>query len=378
MKTFFKKYSSQLAFWLIPPNLLLTGNMGTDTKDKRRMDRAKVAHEQEVIDAMPMREITPAVAPVVKDASHVFADGAFIWWKSVLNGLETAVTGISDTSTLTNVKQGRVYKPQFNYEPGLKASFGGYFNHDGWDITAEFTWIASEKQTVDVDRDSSKGLYSIYPVSVNGVYSTVPLSTSQTSWRQKFYVVDLELGRKFFISHALTLRPSLGAKLAWIKQTTETNYAFLLGTFPFTPSAPLGTPVPTNASFDCQQKMFGVGVRGGLDTVWYFTKNWGLFGDIAATALWSQFRGNAKEINQPGTFETFNTKETTRTITPVFEISAGLRYQVWFNDDRCQFYGQAGWEQQIWTNFNHIPNQNLTRTGDLTIQGLTAKFGFVF
>lgn len=376
MKTFFKKYSSQLAFWLIPPNLLLTGNFNNDTKDKKKMERERAAHEVEVVDALPTREITPAVAPVVKDPVSIFMDGSFIWWKSVLDGLETAVTGISDSPGLTNVHQGRVYKPQFDYQPGLKASFGAYFRHDGWDVTGEFTWIASDKRTVDVDRDSTKGLYSIYPVSVGGVYSTVPLSSSQTSWRQDFYVVDLELGRKFFISNALTLRPSLGAKLAWIKQTTNTNYTLLSGTLPFDPS--VGVTVPTNAAFDCSQKMFGVGVRGGFDTVWYFTKNLGLFGDMAFTALWSQFHGNTKEHNQPGNFETFNANEKTRTITPVFEIAAGLRYQMWFNNDRCQFYGQAGWEQQIWTNFNHIPNQNLTRTGDLTIQGLTAKVGFAF
>ncbi len=378
MKKFFKKYSSQLAFWLIPPNLLLTGNVNDDSKDARKMERERLLHEQEVVNATPKREITPAVAPIVKEPCHLYIEGAFIWWKPVLDGLETVVSGISDTDTLTTVKKGRVYKPKFEYEPGLKFALGWISDHDGWDLMAEFTWLAEEKVHSHTKRDSTKGLYSIYPISAEGVYSDLPVSSAQTQWKQAFYVVDLELGRKFFISRALTLRPNFGVKFACLKQSVNAQYAPLLPVYPFAGTVLVDIPTPSMASFDSDQKMWGVGVRGGVDTVWYFTKNWGLYADIAAAAIWSDINATTTETNQPGSLTTFNTKEKTRTITPIFEIAAGLRYQMWFNNDRCQFYGQAGWEQQIWSNFNHIPNQNLTRNGDFTLQGLTAKVGFAF
>lgn len=370
---FFKKYSSQLAFWLIPPNLLLTGNFTNDSRDKKRTDKAKAQHELEVVNAMPTREITPAVAPIVKDPVHLIIEGAFIWWKPVLDGMETAVSGISDTSSSGSVSRGRVHKPKFDYEPGFKFGFGGFFDYDGWDIMSEFTYLAEEKVSSSVHRNAAKGLYSVYPISAGGIYTDAPVNSAQTQWKQAFYVVDLELGRKFFISRALTLRPNFGVKFACIKQSVNAEYGLLSGTLPLD-----ATPAPSMASFDSDQKMWGVGVRAGLGTVWYFTKYLGLYGDVAASAIWSDFKSSTAEVNQPGSVTTFNTEEKTRAITPIFEISAGLRFQYWFDDNRCQFYAQGGWEQQVWTNFNHIPNQNLTRNGDFTLQGLTAKVGFAF
>jgi hypothetical protein len=51
----------------------------------------------------------------------------------------------------------------------------------------------------------------------------------------------------------------------------------------------------------------------------------------------------------------------------------------WFNDDKCLFYTKAGWEEQIWVDYNQII-QLITspKCGDLSLQGLTIEVGFTF
>ncbi len=94
--------------------------------------------------------------------------------------------------------------------------------------------------------------------------------------------------------------------------------------------------------------MWGIGTRAGLDTVWHFCKNWGVYGDLAATALWSDSHSKAKDeytLVSPGAKTTnVNLKFSITEVNMVFETSLGLTYMAWFNDDSCLFTLKAGWE----------------------------------
>jgi hypothetical protein len=73
---------------------------------------------------------------------------------------------------------------------------------------------------------------------------------------------------------------------------------------------------------------------------------------------------------------TLNTRQVITEVIPVLELGLGLTYMAWFDNDEYLFQVSAGWEEQVWLDFNHFINT--FRNGNLSLQGLTVKVGFAF
>jgi len=342
-----------LAFWLIPPNLLLT-SMAHDQSDEKNQGTSS-----EAFTTQPSKSSTPAVAPIMNRCVNFTTTADFIWWKTHLSNMEYAWAGITDTKLVPFNElplKGNIKQPAFKFTPGFKVGLGLDFRHDGWDIYSRYTWLDGAGTARTTGR-TDVGLMSTFPRGVfidiiGGDFQPTPISEAKCRWQQHFNVIDLELGRNFFISRFLTLRPFFGLKTDWIKEEFRTAYVVN--------DPPGNTPPNTIAALTYQVKrneeVWGIGIRAGLNSVWHFTKNWGLYGDIAATALWSDFHlklhdsyvydstvSGREHLEQT----TINTGEKIQQLTPVIEASLGLMYMLWFNDDKCLFYTKAGWEEQI-------------------------------
>ncbi len=330
--------------------------------------------EEEAIQSMPV--ITPAVAPHVMDGSDTYVSLDFIWWKTFVGGMEYAYSGAVDNGGNVpfgaSTAKGYVQKPNFDFQPGFKAGIGVNFNHDGWDLYAEYTYLASLSETNHLTSSSGRGALNIPQVYLNSnVVTDIPLANASCNWKQNFSVIDFELGRDYFVSRYLTLRPSAGFKTAWINEQSKISYV------PTTSVNADGSSVgntPTAALLTYRQNMWGLGIRTGLNAGWHVTKNWSFYNDFAFTALWSDFHIHQKQ-NLTETFYGAQTsqltKESLQTVIPVLEAGLGLSYITWWEQSRYRFEFRAGWEEQIWLDFNHF--MTLGGTGNLSVQGLTLK-----
>jgi hypothetical protein len=66
-------------------------------------------------------------------------------------------------------------------------------------------------------------------------------------------------------------------------------------------------------------------------------------------------------------------------VIPVIEAGLGATYMVWFANERYLLTLKAGWEEQIWLNYNrNILSPIESSSGSLTLQGLTFKVGLAF
>ncbi len=341
----------------------------------------------------PTRVITPGVAPEVLDRANVTISADFLWWKSYLGGVEFAISGIGDSidQSLDNVAQrGKVKKPPFAWAPGIKLSLGVNYRLDNWNTTATYTGLFTDRERTSVHFDANKGLAAnlpLYPaVGVEldvPAYGPFPIYEADCSWRQNFNVVDVDLARNFFISETLTLRPHFGLKFSWIEEKFAVNYPDV--TFPSFPAT------VDNAFFEMRQRQWGLGIRGGMNGVWHITKEFGVYGDFAAAAMWSSFK---TRINEEATIttevsshpETFVTTTPTILTTdgrlfevlPVLELGLGFEYMLWFNNETCLFFAKAGWEEQVWSDFNQFVLPLERMHGDLSLHGLTIEAGFSF
>ena len=341
-------------------------------------------------DAVNFREITPNAGPRVTNGVDVFITADFIYWTSREEGLAFARSGIADFSealALGNTKLGKTYYPKSKFSPGFKVGVGLNLGHDGWDTYLNYTWFHNHSKCSHVVNSSSwTAPIPLWEVASVGsllakenflvLSSYVNVGNAEAHWKLYFNNFDWELGRNFYISQYLTLRPYAGLKGNWMQQYYNVRYSDFL-------SSDISSDISA-VKMDQEKKFWGVGIRTGLETSWYFDKNWSMFANTALSSLWSRFKVTREDLALQTNATTYNTIINTmkdcHTVKPVLELQLGARYDYWFCDDDYHFGIEAAWEQQVWFNqgqFINILEPNSANT-NLTLQGLTIDFRFDF
>ncbi|QVL56500.1 MAG: MOMP family protein [Simkaniaceae bacterium] len=310
-------------------------------------------------------EITPNAGPKTVWAADPFFTADFIYWTARQEGLAYAISGADIGILSLDTAPGRIHQPDWSFEPGFKVAAGVKIQHDGWDVYANYTWLHSDA------RDSISNPNGFLPTLPNfllilfNILPNLPsgeLSLGKTHWSHHFNTIDLELGRDYYISRFITLRPHVGLKGSWQDQDVRTSYHITDG---------------TTLSIHNHQDSWGIGVRTGLDTCWYFTRSFGLYGDFALSGLWSGFNTSRKDTNSsPNNPENvyLDTGEVIHSVKPVIEFGIGLRYEYLYRNDDFRFLIQAGWEEQIWIDNNHLVDvAEYGDKGSLSLQGFTLE-----
>ena len=323
--------------------------------------------QESVFNKMPKQEITP---PIVSSGMKIETSADFIWWKTTIDGLEYVASGVHNgnisVGAKTSVSGGEIKSASFDYQPGFKIGLGFLFDHDGWDIRAEYTWLNPNTQSNSVSLVRDEGLVSSYGIVESaGAFGSFDLTNGSSAFTHHFNVVDLMLGRDFFVSKWLSLKPQLGAKVSWTKDEYDLHYTAY---YPGLSS--------TDFALDFKQKMLGAGIRAGMGSFWRISEHFGLYGNLMFSGLWSYFKSS--ESQEQGSLTTCKNKENMQKIVNIVEYGIGLGYATWFCQDACQFSIKAGWEQQIWLGYNNLIDVNYVTTGNLNMQGLTTEVGFAF
>ncbi|MBP9841888.1 MAG: MOMP family protein [Simkaniaceae bacterium] len=316
----------------------------------------------------PSREITPCAGPRVTAGWDMFITADFIYWTTRVDGLGSVMSGFNPSS---GSGSGKVFNPNWQWNPGFKVGIGNNLWHDGWDTFLDFTWIESHASRAAEDLT----LFPMWNIANQYITPTTGLVfASDVDWSFWMNWFDLELGRNCFLSEYLKLRPFMGLKIAFGMQKYQLQYTRQI-----------------DINFQAKDTMsnnfhyFGIGPRAGLNSAWQFSEAWSLYGDFALSLLWSQFRAQRRDeartmpfSQNPGVFG-LRTKNQVNTCKPVLELGLGLRWETWFSEDDYHFLIQAGWEEQIWISYNQILKLNEEAAhGDLITQGLTVHFRFDF
>jgi hypothetical protein len=247
------------------------------------------------------REITPPAGPRLAHGADVGITADFIWWKATQEDSDDANT-------------------QKKWAPGFKVGLGLNLGHDAWDLMAQYTWLNADH------KHTSKN--------------------ETTDWKLHFNVIDLELGRNYYVSQYLTMRPFIGLKGTWQKQ--DFKHA-----------------VDKKTDLHLDQDHWGLGIRAGFNTAWYLTKSFSIYGNLALANMWSEYNKNHE--NNAGVKTKAKDSYSNKHLT---ELELGLRWETWFYDDNYHFAIQAGWEQQVWSGWTH--------NEDLNLHGLSLKLRFDF
>ncbi|MCB1116589.1 MAG: hypothetical protein KDK71_08975 [Chlamydiia bacterium] len=321
--------------------------------------------------------LTPCAGPRVKNGMDLFISADFIYWTMRLDTLTYAKTGHGNLSPATGSKKGEVQSVNWTWDPGFKAALGWNFCHGCWDMSVQYTWLYTNVS----DTKHSTAItpsYDILPPSL--MADEINFTRAHAHFDHHFQVGDLELGRNYYVSKALKVRPFIGLKGTWQKESynvyyDDTNIESL--------------PIESyNFKTRLGQSVWGLGMRGGLNTSWQFSKYVGLYGNLAFSGIWLHY-----DLDRKDTFETveenpqihtvviptFNIQDQLRLIKPVLEFGIGLRVESYFACNRYHILLQGGWESQIWINQSlQIAKQGHYNRFDLSLHGLTAKLRFDF
>lgn len=322
------------------------------------------------------KQITPEASPRVEDGADVFLTADFIYWSVREEGLSFATSGFETNNVgSATLSKGSVYEPDFKWDPGFKVGLGLALGHDGWDIFLQYTWMNSNSDSEKATNTTSAATDLLSTWIFDPADPSKPLTLAKGSWSLNYNTADLELGRHYFISHYLTLRPHVGLKASWQKQKNRVKY-----------QETANGGVITETRLNMRERFFGIGLCAGMNSNWHFDKNWSMYGDFALSALASHFSVDQKYTNfnitnsvASQSLVLANFKNTIDTIKPVLELGMGVQWDYWFNDDSYHVGLSLGWEQQLWWGMNQFQNTFTGADyGDLTMQGVTFKFRFDF
>ncbi len=392
MESIFKKMGPAAALSLVAFTGVL--NAADDAQVRNLENRVSALEQKKGANGM----INPPARPVVKDGVDIFISGEVLAWFATQDDMAYAVE-LSATPAENNFNEGNVRHWKGKWNAGFRLGLGYNMAHDGWDTDLYWTHYSSRGRS-DAGECEECGCETtfinpiFYPKeyrssSSNGTSPTFAIEAEAKKWKLNLNMVDWELGREFFVSKWLTLRPHMGLRGAWVRQKFGVEYAGGNVATPYSATALTGA---NSVDFETMKNNYwGVGIRGGLDTQWGLGSGWSLYGKLALSILWGKFKVSEEAEVQN---ETTGTEADVMTIRnkftvmrPVADLALGLRYDTTFSDDSWGMGFWAGWETHYFWGQNKlfkfvgdgahtsILDEN---DGDLAVGGVNVGLSFDF
>jgi len=298
-----------------------------------------------------------SAAPRSENGWYLFADA--LYWHADVDNADWAFKNTN--AAVSTPVAGPNHSVNFKWAWGFRAGIGANMDYDQWDTNIYYTWF----RTTNSNAVGTKGAQ----IGSDLFGLATPFTQGKINWKISFQMIDWELGRPFFVSKHLSLRPHIGIKGGWINQHVNENFTQAAGPY----------------SSRTKNDFWGVGASGGFNSNWTFavvgTHNFDFFGDFAGALMYGHFNVKHTETQ-------FAPSGLNRNLmVPMLQAMFGMSWDTSFNCSRCHFGLRVGYEfQQWWKQNQMLINETSTGTtlrysrsaGDLGLQGLTVDFRFDF
>ncbi len=322
--------------------------------------------------------VNPSGRPQVKDGADLFFTAEWLIWQAHENGLGYAIKSPADQALSAALYNSNVKNMHFDWDSGFRVGFGWNTPHDGWDVSTNWTWFQNKaKRHTQVSSDNALLPTTNYaPANA----TVTRFGEADARWKLHLNMIDLDLGREFFVSKWMTLRPFVGVRTAWIHQ--KSTYTFSDATA--INSTQVGSLLVGKTNY------WGIGPRTGLNTQWGVGGGVSFIGNAAFSLLYGCFHVEDTQTQKFATSSNtaVSNSDGFRVDRPIAEIALGLRWDTMFANDHCHFGIQGAWEHLMFFGQNQFKQFIGTTTassrsfvanqGDLTIQGwtLSARLDF--
>ncbi len=308
------------------------------------------------------------------------------------------------------------WKPGFRLGLSLNLS-------DGWDLSSYWTsYHTRTKDSTSVSPFFFSALRpfifqpALFPLNQKGIAPLLAdtsafgfiregllFQSMEAHWKLQLDTFDLELGRRYYLSCGLTMRPYAGVRgaLSHSRLTIKgkTNEFEPIPYEAFT----LATILLENGYYIWKTKdgffhnNWGIGPLAGFQPAFYVTEDFSIYANADFALLWGRYKNQTKRhylsnfapttagstlppvFPSPPFFpDTVYRKKSTKTffrMNSLIDLALGLRWEGSWCCNRYRLEASAGWEHHIW--FNHNYYINFTST-DLGLGGLVVRGLFAF
>lgn len=296
----------------------------------------------------------------LKDGWDTCITGSFIFWQALADELFLARSDVSSTPGYPTFQT--YYEMDFDYKPGFKVAVSRFLNHDNWDVQAKYTWLHLK----------NKASYSISEfVLIPSFYTANSGTVSAISgrWKVMLDLVDLELGRSFYVGNHLIARVFVGGKGGRIDQKYESKPTVLSGGVNYYPK------------YQGKIESWKIGTRTGSNLAWFFTKEFRFSFDAALDLLYSHYKVTFDNSIYSSTYGLYNltAEKKNGVVQPVLETALGLGWGTYLLNERYHVDFSLVYEFQAFLGENQFLFEGVdTDQGGLYLQGgtLSARFDF--
>ncbi len=346
------------------------------------VDSAQMRNLENRVSSLEQRKgangmINPPGRPQVRDGVDLFLYGEMLLWNAHQNGMPVAVVNRGSASNLAHSKT-RTIHSDWNF--GFRVGMGYNTPHDGWDLS--LSWLRLNNRGSKTIRSHSDKFVFPSRIPPNDPIAAFSFCRrAHTHWSVHLNQLDFDLGREFFVSKWLTLRPHFGLRTDWVHQKWNSDYNNFSS-----------TSLPNKVKDEYLDNWWGLGVESGLDTQWGLGYGWSLFGNFAGAILYGfhdiDYKTNVRppQVSTTGSGKLVNLDSSNRVSHPILDMMIGVRYDHMFCNDRFHLGLEIGWEHHVYFSQNQFPvfvddtspGIYVVNQGDLTYQGWTvgARFDF--
>jgi hypothetical protein len=314
-------------------------------------------------------------------SSGLKTDLSFLYMKAYEDGLEYA-DQTSGSFGATIVGNSKVLHPPFKWAPGCRALIGYQFGEcDTWDISLSWTYFHTHLHESHSSTDLAE---ADFPPLWDSIFLGSSSSFASVNWMLNLNMMNLILGKDFFLSRSFAVHPFVGLLTTWINQDYKTKYQ---GIFYFIDAMGNQSDLSGPTSFGAKNKNWGIGPQIGTDLFFHFSSNWGLFGKLSGALLWSEFDvaevavggrlltdGAGNVILIPARINHENSFHTARFFA---DTSLGFFYEQMLNCNRSRIALQAGYECSFFLSQNEFFDTLLTSDSIDIGSGFTANNSFL-
>ncbi len=253
----------------------------------------------------------------------------------------------------------------FDWDFGFRVGAGYTFEYDGWDTQLGWTWFRTDATSTVPTKD-----HIVLSEFFGGFIDRDFADSAKVNWSILFNMFDWDLGKEFWVSKALSLRPFIGVKGGWIHQSIHSKWHVVFLNDPGDPRI-----VDFNAIEDLKNNFWGVGPFGGINTKWKWgssdTRFVSLFGDFSAATLWGTWI-NRDIYKDPLPRRISTNMKNSDFGALMLRGFLGLGWDADVGKGMTHVTVKVGYEMQIWFNQLRIATfQQLRLHGNLTLQGGT-------
>ncbi len=267
------------------------------------------------------------------DDFYVYAD--FLAMQAKQDGMEFAIVNSNPdkASDLTNGTVGgfSTNNNDWSYSFGARFGAGIYVDHDAWNVDAVWSWLnIRDYQTFNASSGNLLPLWEA-PSDLDSVYGP----RSSAVWNCNYNILDIRLGKPYYVSRYVVFNPHVGFRGGWISQHFSVDYS----------GAPGGGH---RAVHHGENDFWGVGIRTGIDTDWMITRGFSIFGNVAGSILYGKFRVD-QMLQVPDADEaSFVVADRHYMNVPNAEIAMGVAWGQRIFQDRYYISLKAGYEFHVW------------------------------